>query len=175
MRKFFLLAALTFLILAISTSTNHQVSAQTTSPPNLKTDAAGNSQQVDSTSPDALTGFSISNPYCYQPNPDLNQCSLNFRYIQVNDNQSSAPYLTWLTITISSKTRYSATAFFEGIIYYSYDMIPNGFNVSCGSPNAGGAGTKYGNVYSVVVTPLDSSRTSMSTDTANITCPAYSP
>lgn len=126
-------------------------------------------------SPKALTSFTISNPYCYQPDPAVDQCAVNFRYMQATDNQSTAPYMTWLAVTISGKKRYSGTAFFEGTIYYYYDMVPAGLKVPCGAPNAGGAGTQYGNVYGVTVQPLDSSRNPMSTDTANVTCPAYSP
>ena len=48
--------------------------------------------------------------------------------------------------------------------------------VPCGPPNAGGgAGAQYGNVYSVTVQPLDASRNPISTDTASVACPAYSP
>jgi hypothetical protein len=126
-------------------------------------------------SPDALTSFTVSNPYCYQPNPNANQCYINFRFIQANDNQSAAPYMTWLTIGISGKNRFSATAFFEGTITYTYDMVPNGLRVPCGAPNAGGAGDQYGFVYGVTITPLDTSRNTMSTDIANATCPAYAP
>jgi hypothetical protein len=140
-------------------------------PRGVRSDASGNT--IDSTN--ALTGFTMSNPYCYQPDPQLNQCSINFRYIQATDNQTSAPYLSWLAVTISSKVRLSLSAFFEGTITYSYDMTPGGLKVPCGSPNAGGAGTAYGNVYAVTVQPLDSTRNPMSTDTASITCPAYSP
>jgi len=140
-------------------------------PRGARSDLSGNT--IDTTN--ALTGFTISNPYCYQPDPQLNQCSINFRYIQATDNQTSAPYMTWLAITISGKNRCNATAFFEGTIYYSYDMAPGGLKVPCGTPNAGGAGTAYGNVYGVTVQPLDSSRNPMSTDIANVTCPAYSP
>lgn len=140
-------------------------------PRGARSDASGNS--TDSTN--ALTSFTVSNPYCYQPDPQLNQCSINFRYVQATDNQSSAPYMTWLAVTISSKVRLSLTAFFEGTIYYSYDMTPGGLKVPCGTPNAGGAGTAYGNVYGVTVQPLDSSRNPMSTDIANVTCPAFSP
>jgi hypothetical protein len=125
--------------------------------------------------PDALTSFTVSNPFCYQPDPTVDRCSINVRYIQANDNQSSSPYMTWLAITIQGKKRFSATAFFEGTIYYSYDMAPDGFMVPCGEPNAGGAGTAYGNVYGVTIQPLDSSRNPMSTDIANVTCPAYVP
>jgi hypothetical protein len=132
------------------------------------------SQGIDA-SPDALTSFTISNPYCYQPNPAVDQCSINFRYISATDNQSASPYMTWLSITISNKTRFNATAFFEGTITYSYDMVPDGWIVPCGAPNASGVGEKYGFVYGVTVQPLDSSRNPMSTDVANLTCPAYAP
>jgi hypothetical protein len=125
--------------------------------------------------PDALIAFTISNPYCYQPNPAVDQCSINFRFIQAQDNQTSAPYMTWLAITISNKKRYNATAFFEGTITYSYDMVPGGLIVPCGPPNASGAGDAYGYVYGVTVQPLDSSRNPMATDIANLTCPAFTP
>ena len=45
----------------------------------------------DPSSPDALTSFKVSNPYCYQPDPAADQCYINFRSIQATDNQSSAP------------------------------------------------------------------------------------
>jgi hypothetical protein len=121
----------------------------------------------------ALTGFTISNPYCYQPDPAVGDCMINFRFMQATDNQTSAPYMTWLRITIAGHARMQETAFFEGTITYSYDMAPGGFKVPCGAPNAGGAGNAIGNVYSVTVTPLDSSQNPMSTDIANVSCPAF--
>jgi hypothetical protein len=176
MRKILVLVTLALALGVFYFSFNRQVSAQTPAPtltPILN--ASGPAGQINSVSPNALTSFTVSNPYCYQPDPSLNQCSINFRFIQTNDNQSSTPYLTWLTITITGKNRYSATAFFEGSITYSYDMIPNGFTVPCGLPNAGNAGMQFGNVYGVTIQPLDSSRNPMSTDIANVTCPAFAP
>lgn len=137
----------------------------------LRSDASGNVAD----SPNALTSFTVSNPYCYQADPQLDQCAINFRFVQATDNQSTAPFMTWLAVTITGKKRLSLTAFFEGTITYTYDMAPAGLKVPCGAPNAGGAGTQYGNVYGVTVQPLDSSRNPMSTDIANVTCPAYSP
>jgi hypothetical protein len=176
MRKPLFLGILVLGLLIGLVSADQNASAQTgSSLPAPGVDAAGNVQGANTISPDALTSFTISKSYCYQPDPGLDQCAINFRLIQATDNQSTAPYMTWLTITISSKTRFSATAFFEGTITYTYDMMPYGMKVPCGAPNAGGAGTKYGNVYGVTVTPLDSSRNPMSTDIANLTCPAYAP
>ena len=147
------------------------------SAPAMPTPQAGPAGSInqDPSSPDALTSFKVSNPYCYQPDPAADQCYINFRSIQATDNQSSAPYMTWLTISISGKNRYGGTAFFEGTINYTYDAVPGGLQVPCGAPNSGNAGNQYGQVYGVVITPLDSNRNPMSTDTANITCPAYAP
>jgi hypothetical protein len=137
----------------------------------VRIDANGNTAD----SPNALTSFTVSNPYCYQADPQLDQCAINFRFVQATDNQSSPPYMTWLAVTISGKKRLSMTAFFEGAITYTYDMAPAGMKVPCGAPNAGGAGAQFGYVYGVTLQPLDSSRNPMSTDIANVTCPAFSP
>jgi hypothetical protein len=175
MRKLLVIGFIGLILIAGLLFTHKSTTAQTA--PSMPTPQAGPAGSIDlnPSSPDALTSFIVSNPYCYQPDPNADQCYINFRYIQANDNQTSAPYLTWLTIKISDKTRYSATAFFEGTIYYGYDMAPGGLKVACGAPNAGGAGDQYGSVYGVVITPLDSSRDPMSTDIANVTCPAYAP
>ena len=60
-------------------------------------------------------------------------------------------------------------------LWESPEKVPGGLKVSCGAPNAGGAGDQYGNIYHVAITPLDTNRNPMSTDTANVTCPAYTP
>jgi hypothetical protein len=41
------------------------------------------------------------------------------------------------------------------------------------APNAGGAGDQIGNVYAVSIRPLDTSQNPMSTDIANVSCPAF--
>jgi hypothetical protein len=175
MRKLLAIGFIGLLLLAGLLFTRNSTAAQATPPtPALQVGPAG-SANLKLSSPDALTSFTVSNPYCYQPDPAADQCYINFRSIQANDNQSSAPYMTWLTISISNTTRFSATAFFEGTIYYNYDMVPGGLKVTCGAPNAGGAGNRYGNVYHVTISPLDTTRTSMGTDTANVTCPAFTP
>ncbi|MCB8981715.1 MAG: hypothetical protein H6657_30270 [Ardenticatenaceae bacterium] len=174
MRKFVFAGILVIILIGSLLVVDNRTSAQTASstPPTL-TGPSGT--QVDPNAPDSLTSFTVSNPYCYQPDPAVDKCSINFRFIQATDNQSSAPYMTWLAITISGQKRYNATAFFEGTITYSYDMVPDGLTVACGAPNAGGAGTQFGNVYGVTIQPLDSSRNPMSTDIANVTCPAFNP
>jgi hypothetical protein len=175
MRNLLVIGSIGLILIAGFLFTQKSTAAQTTpSTPSAQVGPAG-SVNLNPSSPNALTAFSISNPYCYLPDPSVNQCYINFRFIQATDNQSAAPYMTWLTFSISGKTRYSSTAFFEGTITFTYDMVPGGIKVPCGAPNAGGAGNQYGFVYSATITPLDSSRNPMSTDIANITCPAYAP
>lgn len=176
MRKLYVLSILVLILAVGYFALSNNVSAQTPTPtPTMILNASSIAGEVNVVSPDALTSFTVSNPFCYQPDPAVNDCRINVRYVQTNDNQSSAPYMTWLAFTIDGKKRYNATAFFEGVIYYSYDMVPDGIKVPCGAPNAGGAGTQYGNVYGLTIQPLDSSRSPMSTDIANVTCPAFAP
>jgi hypothetical protein len=176
MRKILIILTLGVILAIGSFSLFRKVSAQTPSPtPSPLVDASGSAGEINVISPDALTSFTVSNPYCYQPDPAVDVCSINFRFVQASDNQTSAPFMTWLAFTISGKKRFNATAFFEGTITYSYNMVPDGLKVPCGAPNAGGAGTQFGNVYGVTIQPLDSSRNPMSTDIANVTCPAFAP
>ena len=137
--------------------------------------SASSGPQGSLSSPGALVSFTVSNPYCYQPNPSVDACSINVRSIQAVGDQVSAPYMTWLAISISGKSLLNTTAFFEDTITYAYNMVPDGLIVPCGAPNAGGAGDKYGYVYGLTIQPLDSNRNPMATDIANITCPAYTP
>ena len=175
MRKFLAIGFIGLFLVAGLLYTWKSSAAQTAAPTPAPQLGPAGSTNLQLNSPDALTSLTVSNPYCYQPDPAADQCYINIRSVQANDNQSSAPYMTWLTVSISNTTRFSATAFFEGVIYYNYALVPGGFKVSCGAPNAGGAGNQYGNVYHVKITPLDSSRAAMSTDIANVTCPAYAP
>ena len=170
-----LLGGFLMIVLGIGLVASSQAASAQNNTPTPLANAESAAGKIEVLDPNALTSFTISNPYCFQPDPGLDQCRINFRFIQATDNLSSAPYMTWLAITISGKKRFNATAFFEGTITYSYNMVPDGLTVPCGAPNAGGAGTAYGNVYGVTVQPLDSSRNPMSTDIANVTCPAFAP
>ncbi len=126
-------------------------------------------------SPTALTYKVLSNPYCYQPDPQVNQCVINIRYAQITDDQLTAPYMVRWVVSINAQARLVENLFFEGTVYYSYDMAPTGLKVPCGSPNAGGVGTQYGNVYIVKAEPIDSTGTGMGYDQASLYCPAFSP
>ncbi|MGB8716466.1 MAG: hypothetical protein WCD66_08895 [Rhodanobacteraceae bacterium] len=125
--------------------------------------------------PNALTSNTLSNPYCYQPDPQVNECVINIRYAQITDNQSTSPYMLRWVVSINSKVRLVENLFFEGTVYFSYDMAPTGLKVPCGSPDAGGGGMQYGNQYLVKAEPLDTSGASMGYSQAILFCPAFSP
>ncbi len=38
------------------------------------------SRSVNSAAPDTITSLPMSKPYCYQPNPAVDQCVVNVRY-----------------------------------------------------------------------------------------------
>ena len=175
MRKIIITAAFGIALAGLVLLSHQNVSGQAAVPAQAAQSGPAGSIQDNPSAPDALTSFTISNPYCFQPDPAVDKCYVNFRFIQAVDNQSTSPFMTWMEIVISNKVRYTATAFFEGTISYNYDMVPQGIEVPCGAPNAGGAGNAFGNVYGVSVSPLDTSHTPMSTDIANVTCPAYNP
>lgn len=142
--------------------------------------SASGATRVDSqgsviSSPNALTSNTLSNPYCYQPDPQVNACVINIRYAQITDNQSTSPHMLRWVVSINSKVRLVENLFFEGTVYFNYDMAPTGLKVPCGSPNAGGGGTQYGNQYFVTTKPLDTSGASMGSATAFLFCPAFSP
>ncbi len=175
MRKI-LVAAIILLALPIGLFAlgQRQASAQNVTPtpvPQKQTSPSGT--RVNG--PDALTYKLLSNPYCYQPNPSVDQCFINIRYYQATDNGTSAPYMLHAAISINGKVRANENLFFENNIYYSYDMAPTGFQVPCGAPNAGGGGSDYGNVYLVKVEPIDSTGAGMGFDQASLLCPAYAP
>jgi hypothetical protein len=135
----------------------------------------GNTRTLDSVQPQGLIGFiTTSNPYCYQPDVTRNECVINFRYTQANQDGNS-PYLKNLQFSIDGKIRYYSGMFFENSNTYDYAMVPQGFKVLCGSPNESGLGNDYGKSYSVVISAISNTGTQMGANYFSVACPAYAP
>ncbi len=135
----------------------------------------GNTRALESLEPQALTGFIItSNPYCYQPDVTRNECLINFRYTQANQDGNS-PYLRSLEFLIDGKARYSSGMFFENSNTYDYAMVPQGFKVPCGSPNESGLGNDFGKSYNVVIRAISTTGSNMGSNFFSVACPAYAP
>jgi hypothetical protein len=122
----------------------------------------------------AITSLPMSNPFCSQPDPTVNQCLINVRFWQANDN-GVGNVLAYVNFSIDGKLRYRSNAFFENFVTYSFDMIPGGIKVVCGLPNEGGFGPLYGNAYTVDVKAYDVTDTWVLDDQLRVKCPAYNP
>lgn len=154
------------------------VTAQATPPtpvPGKRVAPDGSTSLTSAIGPNSLTAQTLSNPYCYQPDPSVNQCVINLRYYNVSDNGTTAPFLSYALVSINGAVRARVGLFFENNIYLTYDMIPGGLKVPCGTPNQGGQGNSFGAVYTVNIQPYDINNSSMGFDQTNLACPAYAP
>ncbi len=189
MRKLLLFGTLSLLVLAGLVFYGQRVFAQDptpASPPLAATPPAGPTPAApfetlgdatrlfNTAAPDAITSLPMSNPFCSQPDPSVNQCFVNVRYFQANDN-GSGNILAYVNFSIDGKLRYRSNAFFENFVTYSYDMIPSGIKVACGVPNEGGFGTLYGKGYTVDVRAFDVTNNWVLDDQLQVKCPAFNP
>jgi hypothetical protein len=176
MRKSILAVFFSLLILGALVLFGQRVSAQTATPaaaPQTET-LGGATRSVNGLSPNAITSLPMSNPFCSQPDPSMNQCYVNVRYWQANDN-GSGNILAYVEMSVNGKLRFRSNAFFENFITYSFDMVPDGIKVTCGAPNAGGYGTQYGLGYTIDVKAFDVTNTWVLDDQLLVKCPAFNP
>lgn len=176
MRKSLILAIFGLFLLGGLTLVGQRASAQKPVPsPTPLTEIRGDaSRTINSSVPTTITSLPMSNPFCAQPDPSVNRCFINVRYWQANDN-GTGNILAYVLFSIDGKLRYRSNAFFENFVTYSYDMIPNGIQVTCGLPNEGGFGTLYGKAYTVDVKAFDVTDVWVLDDQQSVKCPAYNP
>jgi len=176
MRRMLLLGILSALLIGGLVILGKNVSAQNPGPtpvPRLES-IGGAVRMTNVDAPNAITSLPMSNPFCAQPDPALNQCSLNVRYFQANDN-GAGNILAYVHLSVDGKLRFRSNAFFENFVTYSYDMVPGGIKVACGLPNEGGAGVLYGKTYTIDVKAFDVTNNWVLDDQLNVKCPAYNP
>ena len=176
MRKLFLLGISMLLLLSGLILFGQRVSAQgPAATPTPQIETRGDARRsVNGAAPNTITSLPMSNPFCSQPDPSVNQCLINVRYWQANDN-GTGNVLAYVNFSIDGKLRYRSNAFFENFVTYSYDMIPGGIKVACGLPNEGGFGTLYGKGYTIDVRAYDVTNAWVLDDQLAVKCPAYNP
>jgi hypothetical protein len=176
MRKAIVAGLSSIILLSTLFLLGQRVSAQDAAPtPAVQVETSGDAKRsVNLAAPDAITSLPMSNPYCSQPDPSVNSCTVNVRYWQANDN-GAANVLAYVLFSLDGKLRYRSNAFFENFVTYSYDMIPGGIRVVCGLPGAGGYGVLYGNGYTVDVKAFDVTDNWVLDDQLLVKCPAYNP
>ncbi len=108
---------------------------------------------------------------CYQPNPALNQCFINWYSTSVS---ASPNYIIEMKITINL---YGVVAYHQGFfqtsMYVPYNMRDRGFRVPCGSLGDGGK-EDLGAVYAWTIWARDSADLK-STNYGSTYCPAFIP
>lgn len=176
MRKPLLFGILLLMLLGLLVVVGQRASAQNQAPaPTPQVQTSGDARRIlNSAAPNAITSLPMSNPFCSQPDPSVNQCMVNVRYWQANDN-GTGNVLAYVLFSIDGKLRYRSNAFFENFITYSYDMIPGGIKVACGLPNEGGFGALYGKGYTVDVKAFDVTNNWVLDDQLQVKCPAFNP
>lgn len=104
---------------------------------------------------------------CYQTNPGLNECFVNWQYLNVT---STAPaYMSQMTVTIGSRVRAVYQGFFTRQLYVSGDSHGRGFKVPCGALGAGG-NPLLGLTHSYTIVAVDTSGLK-SSNYGSVTCP----
>lgn len=176
MRKPLILGIILLILLGAMALFEQRVIAQNVAPTaEPQSEIRGDARRlVNVAAPQTITSLPMSNPFCSQPDPSVNQCSINVRYWQANDNGSGVT-LAYVNFSLDGKLRYRSNTFFENFVTYSYDMIPGGIKVACGLPNEGGFGALYGKAYTVDVKAYDNTDNWVLDDQLNVKCPAFNP
>ncbi|MFZ3078892.1 MAG: hypothetical protein WA109_04325 [Bellilinea sp.] len=111
---------------------------------------------------------------CYQPNPNVDACYINWYYLSVTSDPN---YMVSLEVTLNDFGKVSRShGFFQTSMYIPFSMLGNGFQVTCGAqvdrgnPDLVG----LGNSYAYTIRAKDSAALS-SANYGTVYCPAYIP
>lgn len=107
---------------------------------------------------------------CYQPDPGLDACWINWYYLSVS---SSPNYMITMTVTLNPRPVAHVQGFFQTSIYVPFNMLGDGFKVACGPLGAGGNPT-LGNSYGYTIRARDSANLG-SANYGTVYCPAFIP
>jgi hypothetical protein len=108
---------------------------------------------------------------CYQPDPGVDACYLNWYYLSVD----AAPnYMITMTLSLNDTGPALHTqGFFQTAMYVPSTMLGDGIKVSCGALGAGG-NPLLGKAYAYTVGARDSAGFK-SANYGTVYCPAYIP
>jgi len=110
-------------------------------------------------------------PYCFQPDPGLDACVINWASIHVEGTPASMGVMTATIDSIGVVARYHG--FFQETMHVSHAMNGGGFQVPCGPPGAGGR-AQLGHGYDWIIRAEDTHGT-VSTSSGAIYCPPFTP
>lgn len=108
---------------------------------------------------------------CYQPDPGVDACYLNWYYLSVD---AAPSYMLTMTLSVNEIGPVAHTqGFFQTSMYIPYDMLGQGVKVACGAPGAGGD-PQLGNAYAYTIRARDSGGLSAA-NYGTAYCPAFQP
>ena len=108
---------------------------------------------------------------CYQPDPAVDACFINWYYMSVN---ASPNYMITMTVDLNAYGPVVHTqGFFQTSMYIPYNMLGRGFKVPCGALGAGG-NTSLGSAYAYTIRARDSAGLK-SANYGTVYCPAFTP
>jgi len=110
-------------------------------------------------------------PYCFQPDPALDECYLNWASMHVEAAPASMEAMTVTLDAVGPVARYQG--YFQDTISISHQMHDKGFQVPCGAPGAGGR-AQLGNAYDWTIQAEDSDGL-VSTNNGTTYCPPFIP
>ncbi|HTP07569.1 MAG TPA: hypothetical protein VMP08_04920, partial [Anaerolineae bacterium] len=85
----------------------------------------------------------IDNPSatCYVAARNTGQCNIQWNYLYVT--ASTSQYIISMTVEIDGRMRAYHSGFFQTYMYIPSDLYGDGFQVTCGKPDANGQGKTY--------------------------------
>lgn len=108
---------------------------------------------------------------CYQPDPGQNTCYISWYYMSVS---ASPNYMITMTASLNNFGPVAHTqGFFQTSIYVPYNMLGQGFKVTCGAKGAGG-NPELGNAYAYTIRARDSANLG-SANYGTVYCPPFTP
>jgi hypothetical protein len=108
---------------------------------------------------------------CYQPDPTIDECRINWYYLSVSADPS---YMISMTVKINDfgfVANYNG--FFQKSMYVPYNMNGIGFKVPCGALGSGG-NPYLGRAYAYTIRARDSANLGAA-NYGTVYCPAYTP
>jgi hypothetical protein len=178
MRKFTLPLMIAALMLATAFITIGVAWGQGSGPQIINRETQGEGVREISAPPDGNApqqpniGF-IDSPSatCYQPDPSQNTCYINWYYMSVS---ASPNYIITMTTVLNSIGPVAhSQGFFQTSMYIPYNMLGQGFKVSCGAPGASGD-PQLGNAYAYTIRARDSANLG-SANYGTVYCPPFTP
>ncbi len=106
---------------------------------------------------------------CYQPDPNLDQCYINWYYLSVSASPHDVVAMTVTLNQIGVVGRISG--FFQTSMYVPHNMLGNGIKVACGPLGAGGK-PNLGNAYAFTINARDSTNLTAG-NYGTVYCPAF--